>query len=65
MPKRKSCRGAAKRFKITGGGKIKRQKAYLRHILTSKSKKTKRKLRHPGLVDGSNVRKIKRLLPYI
>ncbi len=65
MPKRKTNRGAAKRFKITGSGKLKREKAYLRHILTSKSKKRKRKLRHPGLIDKADEKKIRRLLPYL
>ncbi len=65
MPKRKTNRGAAKRFKITGSGKLKRKKAYLRHILTSKSKKTKRKLRHPGLIDKADEKRIRRLLPYL
>jgi len=65
MPKMKSCRGAAKRFKATGSGKVKRSKAYTRHILTSKTRKQKRHLRQGTLVDATNVRGIRRLLPYM
>ena len=50
MPKLKTHRGAAKRFKVTGSGRIKRKKAKLRHILTSKSQKLKRGLRKRGMV---------------
>ena len=50
MPKIKTNRGAAKRFKVTGTGKIKRRKAFLRHILTHKTTKRKRQLRTPRLV---------------
>ena len=62
MPKMKSNRSAAKTFKITATGKIKRHKAFRRHILTSKSTKRKRHLRRPGLVDKTEARKIKRML---
>jgi large subunit ribosomal protein L35 len=48
MPKMKSCRGAKKRFKVTASGKIKSRRAYKSHILTSKTKKRKRKLRKPA-----------------
>ena len=65
MPKVKTNRGAAKRFKATGSGKIKRNKAYSSHILTKKSTKQKRKLRKSGLVDESNVKAVKRMLPYL
>ncbi len=65
MPKLKTKRAAAKRFKLTGTGKLKRNKAYRRHILTKKSAKTKRKLRKPGLVDESNVKTMKKVLPYL
>ena len=65
MPKLKTSRGAAKRFKITGSGmKIKRQKAYANHILTKKSPKRKRNLRDADLVHGTNIKSIKRLIPY-
>ncbi len=65
MPKIKTSRGTAKRFSVTGTGKVRRRKAYLRHILTSKSSKQKRHLRHSGLVDATNERAIKRLIPYL
>jgi large subunit ribosomal protein L35 len=61
----KSSRGAAKRFKVTGSGKLKRRKAYLRHILTTKTRKQKRHLRHATTVDAANKRAIERLLPYL
>ena len=65
MPKMKSKRGAAKRFKVTGSGKVKRSRAYRRHILTTKSRKRKRHLRQAGLVAPANERAVKRLLPYL
>lgn len=65
MPKMKTNRSAAKRFKLTGSGKLKRNKAYKRHILTKKSPKTIRTLRKPALVDESNVKNMKKILPYI
>jgi len=65
MPKIKSSRGAAKRFTVTGSGKLKRRKAYLRHILTSKTRKQKRQLRGSEIVDPTNARAIARLLPYL
>lgn len=65
MPKMKTHRGAAKRFKKTGSGKLKRAKAYKGHLLTSKSPKTKRNLRKSTLVDKSQEKVMKKLLPYI
>jgi large subunit ribosomal protein L35 len=65
MPKMKTNRGAAKRFKKTGTGKLRRSKAYLRHILTNKSPKQKRGLRKSGEVDTANEKAIRRLLPYL
>ena len=65
MPKMKTNRGAAKRFKATGTGKIKRSKAFASHILTKKSTKRKRGLRQANLVDESNVKAIKKILPYM
>lgn len=65
MPKMKTHRGAAKRFKATGTGKLKRSKAYTSHILTKKSPKRKRNLRHSGLVSKGDQTRIARLLPYI
>jgi large subunit ribosomal protein L35 len=65
VPKMKTNRGAAKRFKITGSGKkVKRQKAFANHILTKKSPRRKRNLRHPGLVDSTDIKSIKRMMPY-
>ncbi|MCK5227517.1 MAG: 50S ribosomal protein L35 [Desulfobulbaceae bacterium] len=65
MPKMKTNRGAAKRFKATGTGKIVRNKAYASHILTKKSTKRKRNLRQSDILDETNVKAIKRLLPYL
>jgi len=62
MPKMKSKRGAAKRFKATGSGKIKRFHAFSSHILTKKSRKRKRNLRKPGLVSNSESNRIKQLI---
>ena len=56
MPKQKTSRAAAKRFKLTGTGKLKRNKAYKRHILTKKTTKTKRNLRKPAMTDATNVK---------
>lgn len=64
MPKLKTNRGAAKRFKITARGKIKHRKAFRSHILTSKEHKRKRQLRRSEYVDATNVRQVKQLLPY-
>ncbi len=64
MPKVKTRRGAAKRFKLTGTGKIKRKRAYLRHQLSAKTRKQKRTLRHSATVDSAYARGIRRLLPY-
>jgi large subunit ribosomal protein L35 len=65
MPKVKSKSGAKKRFIVTGTGKIKRKKAYHSHILTKKSQKRKRNLRKATLVDKSEVKNIKVLIPYL
>ncbi len=65
MPKMKTSRSAAKRFKVTGTGKLKRNKAYKRHILTKKTRKTKRTLRKPAMVDATNVKTMKKILPYL
>jgi len=64
MPKIKTCRGAAKRFTLTKSGKIKRNKAYTSHILTPKSTKRKRNLRHSTLISSAEQRNIRRLIPY-
>ncbi len=65
MPKMKTKRAAAKRFKLTGTGKLKRNKAYKTHILTKKSTKRKRNLRKPAMTDASNVKNMKKILPYL
>ena len=62
MPKCKTNRGAAKRFKVTGSGRIKRAKAYHRHQLSAKTRKQKRNLGHTGLVASVDERAIKRIL---
>ncbi|MBU1098937.1 MAG: 50S ribosomal protein L35 [Bacteroidetes bacterium] len=59
MPKMKSNRGAAKTFRKTASGKIKRSKAYKAHILTKKSTKTKRNLRQATLVAKSDSKRVK------
>ncbi|MBI5252309.1 MAG: 50S ribosomal protein L35 [Desulfomonile tiedjei] len=64
MPKLKSNRGAAKRFEILKSGKIKRKKACHSHILTSKTTKRKRNLRHDTFIDARDEKQIRRLLPY-
>jgi large subunit ribosomal protein L35 len=64
MPKLKTHRGAAKRFKKTGTGKIVRHHAYARHILTSKARSRKRKLVKSAVVDPANVARVKEMLPY-
>ena len=65
MPKMKTHRGAAKRFSLTGTGKVKRSKAFASHILTSKTTKRKRNLRKSAVMDKTNVRAIKKLIPYL
>ena len=65
MPKMKTSRAAAKRFKVTGTGKLKRAKAYKSHILTKKTTKKKRDLRQATITDVTNVKNMKKILPYI
>ena len=64
MPKLKSHRGAAKRFKKTATGKITRGKAFRRHILTSKSRSRKRGLRGTHVVSPADEKKLRLMLPY-
>jgi large subunit ribosomal protein L35 len=64
MPKIKTCRGAAKRFSLTKSGKVKRNKAFTSHILTSKSTKRKRNLRQSTLISKAEQRNVRRLIPY-
>ena len=62
MPKMKSNRGAAKSFKKTGSGKVKRNKAFKSHILTKKSTKTKRGLRKATLVSDADLKRVKTMI---
>ncbi len=64
MPKIKTNRAAAKRFRVTGSGKIKRNKGFKRHILSNKSKKRKRNLRHATTVSAVEQKNIRKLIPY-
>lgn len=64
MPKIKTHSGAKKRFKLTSSGKIKRKKAFSRHILTKKSPKKKRNLRQSGTLNDTDTKRIKKLIPY-
>lgn len=65
MPKIKTNRGAAKRFKVTGTGKILGFKPYHSHILTKKTRKRKRNLRGSNVLDQSNARNIRQIVPYL
>ena len=65
MPKMKTSRAAAKRFKKTGTGLLKRNKAYKSHILTKKTTKRKRNLRKPTVTDETNVKNMKKVMPYL
>ena len=62
--KLKTHRGAAKRFKVTASGKIRRAKAYKSHILTKKTTKRKRNLRKGGLVSSGDRKRVRQMLPY-
>ena len=64
MPKIKTKRAAAKRFKMTADGNLKRNKAYKSHILTKKTTKRKRNLRKATMTDATNVKNMKKILPY-
>lgn len=64
MPKMKTKSAAAKRFKVTGTGKLMKMKAYKSHILNKKSTKRKRNLRKAVEVDSSNAKQMKKILPY-
>ena len=64
MPKQKTHRGAAKRFKLTKNGLVKRAKAYRRHILNKKTRKTKRNLRRAAYVSESFAGTMKKRVPY-
>jgi large subunit ribosomal protein L35 len=64
MPKLKTNRSAAKRFRATASGKMRRKKAFSRHILTKKSRKRKRNLRHQTLASKSDEKRVRAMLPY-
>lgn len=64
MPKLKTRRAAAKRFGATGSGKFKRRRQNLRHILTKKGPKRRMRLGQGALVDSTNVKAVKRMMPY-
>lgn len=64
MPKMKTHRGAAKRFKVTAGGKIKRNQAFKSHILTKKTTKRKRNLRKAITMSNSDAKRISKIIPY-
>jgi large subunit ribosomal protein L35 len=64
MPKMKTKRAAAKRFRTQGSGGIKRTKAFLRHILTKKTTKRKRNMRGTTRVDAADVRAVRAMMPY-
>jgi large subunit ribosomal protein L35 len=64
MPKMKTKRGAAKRFRLSANSKIKRSRAFKRHILTSKTTKRKRHLDMEALVNKADVRRVREMLPY-
>lgn len=65
MPKMKTNRGAAKRLKVTGTGKVMRRKAFASHILTKKTTKRKRGLRLAAGVDSANIKSVRKLMPYL
>ena len=65
MPKIKTKRVAAKRFKMTGNGELKRSKAFKSHILTKKTTKRKRNLRKAAMTDETNLKNMKKILPYL
>jgi len=64
MPKAKTKRSAAKRFKVTATGKVRRFKAFKSHLLIGKNAKRRRNLRKPTLVDKTEMKKVRRLLPH-
>lgn len=65
MPKLKTHRGAAKRFKLTGTGRVRRNQAFHSHLQTKKNAKRKRRLRQAEMVDQTNIKSLRRLLPYL
>lgn len=65
MPKMKTHRGAAKRYKKTASGKFKRAHAFKRHILNKKTSKRKRKLRKGAYIKSTEIKSVRKLLPYL
>lgn len=65
MPKMKTHRGAAKRFRRTGSGKLRRNRAFGSHLLAKKSARRKRRLKQPALVSREDLGRLRRLLPYL
>ncbi|MGR0481702.1 50S ribosomal protein L35 [Candidatus Electronema sp. JM] len=65
MPKMKTHRGAAKRFKLSATGKVRYGKAFGSHIMTSKSTKRKRRMRQNGVLDAVDTKNVRRMLPYL
>lgn len=64
MPKMKTRKAASKRFRVTANGKVKYKKQGLRHILTKKSTKRKRNLRHAGILSEAELEKVQKMMPY-
>ncbi len=64
MPKIKTRKAAAKRYSVTAGGKVRYKKQGLRHILTKKKAKQRRRLRHPATLSKTEKRRVRRMLPY-
>lgn len=65
MPKIKTNRAAAKRFKVTGSGKVKRRRGFKSHLLSGKGQKRKRRLRQASLVSSGETKGIRKLIPYL
>ena len=63
MPKQKTRKGVVKRFKVTGTGKVKRRKAFARHLMTDKSAKRKRRLRQGAMVASADMKRMRMMLP--
>ena len=64
MPKMKTRSAVAKRFKVTGNGKVKHQRARKGHLLTRMDRKNKRQLRRPNTLDSADAKRVKKMLPY-
>ena len=64
MPKIKTLKGAAKRFKVTGTGKLRRHRSSKSHLLTGKPRRRKRNLRHAAMVSKADTPRMRRLIPY-